>query len=46
MTKSWRDPPPGRGMFNKGGEFDLSPTQPNFSSRSEMVKIKTLLLVF
>ena len=37
---------PGRGMDNKSGEFDMSPTQFNFSSRSEMVKTKMLLFVF
>ena len=39
-------PTPGRGMDNKGGEFDMSPTQLNFSSSSEMLKIITFLLVF
>ena len=37
-------PHPGGGYgLSKGGELEMSPTQRNFGSRSEMVKIKTLL---
>ena len=35
-------PHPGEGdWISKGGELEMSPTQLNFGSRSEMVKIKT-----
>ena len=38
--------PPGGYWISKGGELEMSPTQLDFGSRSEMVKIKKPLRVF
>ena len=41
LANSRRDPPtPGGDWISKGGELEMSLTQLNFGSRSEMVKIK------